>query len=125
MAIHVGATFATWRDFKDALHGYSQESFTVWSVRSNRSVEVANKRLKQGPYYKPELVNAYARLQCKHHGSVKSASSGQRPQQRLVCFCVKFHVPKLIGPRYIILFVPGVFYAQPYIYQCTKCRAHK
>ena len=48
MAIHVGATFATWQDFKSALQDYSRETFTVWTIWSNRTVAAANKRLKQG-----------------------------------------------------------------------------
>ena len=86
MAIHVGATFATWQDFKSALQDYSRETFTVWTIWSNRTVAAANKRLKQGPHYRDELVNAYAKLGCKHYGSSKTVSTGERSDQRLVIY---------------------------------------
>lgn len=86
MDLRIGDKFSTWVEFTTTLDDYQRTTNTVWTIAKSRSVEAANKRLKQPPFYPQELVHAYVRLGCKHYGKCKSLSTGERVNQRYVIF---------------------------------------
>ena len=80
--------YDSFQDFCDKLHQIEQQSDTLFTVGECRTVENANKSIKQGSdkQYKACFKYRYVKLLCKHFGK-------PRPNNKLPSCCGACSVP--------------------------------
>jgi len=84
-SIAVGDAFDSFQDFRDKLHQIEKQSDILFTVGECKTVENANKSIKQpDKQYKACFKYRYIKLLCKHFGKPRPNNqlTGTRPNQR-------------------------------------------